>query len=166
MPVVRCCPCWSQLKTFEPAPATCPCPPPRHQNAAGRMRRTWRPPARVRRAPPPRKLAPAAWASARNLGKFMRKAQQTAASPPPPACPTGLYPYLGACRGSPDVPYREFCLPVLSARERAQMRALCPFPCRSATSSSPPRPAGCLHPRCPSASNRWSSSHAIGPPPV
>ena len=123
------------------------------------MRRTWRPPARVRRAPPPGKLAPAAWVSARNLGEFMRKAQQTAASPPPPACPTGLYPYLGAWRESPDGYHREFCLPALSAKQRVQMRALCPSPRRSAPSSPPCLPAGCLNPRCPSAKNRRPSAN-------
>ena len=123
------------------------------------MRRTWRPPARVRRAPPPGKLAPAAWVSARNLGEFMRKAQQTAASPPPPACPTGLYPYLGAWRESPDGYHREFCLPALSAKQRVQMPALCPSPRRSAPSSPPCLPAGCLNPRCPSAKNRRPSAN-------
>ena len=97
--------------------------------------------------------------SAENLDEFMLKGQRRAASPPPPACPTGLYPYLGACRASPDVPYREFCLPAPSVKQRAQMPALCPFPCRSAPSSSPPPPAGGLNPHCPSAKNRRPSAN-------
>ena len=97
--------------------------------------------------------------SAENLGKFMLKGQRRAASPPPPACPTGLYPYLGAWRDTPDVLHRACCLPALPAKQRPRLPALCPSPCRSAPSSSFPLPAGGLNPHCPSAKNRRPSAN-------